>query len=236
MAMVDEGIWRHYKGNLYRVICTARHTESEEALVIYIDVTDEEKVWARPASMWHETVVYQNESQPRFRYLARDMDELDTKPLFTLIEDITEHMQLGSFGEDKYDAYYERATGEIISVLNSIMGAYEDGDVMSEFDPEDADNAMRISENPDDFIRLPDGDDLDEYELMEEFADNAQINARYDLQHAVKGKGAFRRFKDTAERFVLLDDWHSFNDAAYRKEAREWCDDNGIIWSVKMIK
>jgi hypothetical protein len=76
MEMVDEGIWRHYKGNLYRVICTARHTESDEALVVYRDVTDEDKVWARPASMWHETVIYQNVSQPRFRYLARDMDEV----------------------------------------------------------------------------------------------------------------------------------------------------------------
>lgn len=64
------GTYRHYKGNLYKVLYLATHTETEEKLVVYQDLKDESKVWARPVSMWNETVKTENGEVLRFESLS----------------------------------------------------------------------------------------------------------------------------------------------------------------------
>ena len=44
--MLKKGIYRHYKGNLYRLVCIARHSETLEDMVVYQDVNAPEKIWA----------------------------------------------------------------------------------------------------------------------------------------------------------------------------------------------
>lgn len=73
--MLKEGIYRHFKGNLYRLICIARHTETMEEMAVYQDVLHPEKCWARPACMWEETVEVDGTTVPRFQYIAADMNE-----------------------------------------------------------------------------------------------------------------------------------------------------------------
>ncbi len=51
--IIRRGQYRHYKGGLCDVICTATHTETMEEMVVY---KHKENVWARPASMWNEIV------------------------------------------------------------------------------------------------------------------------------------------------------------------------------------
>ncbi len=63
------GIYRHYKGNIYEVLTVARHSETLEEMVIYRSVTDG-KCWARPLSMWNETVKTETGTVPRFAYLS----------------------------------------------------------------------------------------------------------------------------------------------------------------------
>ncbi|BBI59517.1 hypothetical protein HSBAA_08230 [Vreelandella sulfidaeris] len=50
------GIYRHYKGNLYEVLGTAQHSESEEHLVVYRALYGEYGLWVRPLAMFTETV------------------------------------------------------------------------------------------------------------------------------------------------------------------------------------
>ena len=68
--MMKQGLYRHYKGNLYRLLYIARHSETLEEMVIYQDVNCPEKIWARPASMWEETVEAGGERVFRFQYLG----------------------------------------------------------------------------------------------------------------------------------------------------------------------
>lgn len=68
--MMKQGLYRHYKGNLYRLLYIARHSETLEKMVIYQDVNNPEKIWARPASMWEETVEVGGERVSRFQYLG----------------------------------------------------------------------------------------------------------------------------------------------------------------------
>lgn len=48
--------YRHYKGNLYKIIAFGKHSETLEDMIIYQAVRDG-KVWVRPAKMWNEVVV-----------------------------------------------------------------------------------------------------------------------------------------------------------------------------------
>ena len=56
METIKPGIYRHFKGNLYEVIGTARHSETEEEMVVYRALYGEHGLWVRPAAMWNETV------------------------------------------------------------------------------------------------------------------------------------------------------------------------------------
>lgn len=49
-------IYRHFKGNRYLVLCIAMHTETLEDMVIYQDVSDESKIYARPLEMFQSKV------------------------------------------------------------------------------------------------------------------------------------------------------------------------------------
>ncbi|MES2006512.1 MAG: DUF1653 domain-containing protein [Patescibacteria group bacterium] len=60
------GKYRHYKGNEYQIIAFAKHSETEEPLVIYQDLSDNEKIWARPRAMFEEEVEVEGKKMLRF--------------------------------------------------------------------------------------------------------------------------------------------------------------------------
>jgi hypothetical protein len=65
------GLYRHYKGNDYRVIGLARHSETLEPLVVYQALYGERGLWVRPAAMFIEPVPQPDGSRPaRFTYLG----------------------------------------------------------------------------------------------------------------------------------------------------------------------
>ena len=64
------GVYRHYKGRDYRLITLARHSETEEQMVVYQALYGERGIWVRPASMWNETVLVDGREIPRFRYIG----------------------------------------------------------------------------------------------------------------------------------------------------------------------
>ena len=63
---VQPGRYRHYKGNYYEVIGTARHSETEEAMVVYRPLYGEGGLWVRPEAMFLETVTIDGIEVPRF--------------------------------------------------------------------------------------------------------------------------------------------------------------------------
>jgi len=66
---VCQGIYRHYKGNLYQVLHTAQHSETVEALVVYRCLYGEYSVWVRPLAMFTETVEVDGKEIPRFELI-----------------------------------------------------------------------------------------------------------------------------------------------------------------------
>ncbi|WP_081136653.1 DUF1653 domain-containing protein [Halomonas sp. BC2] len=66
MTTPTPGIYRHYKGNLYEVMGTAQHSESEEPLVVYRALYGDYGLWVRPLAMFMESVTKEGNTQPRF--------------------------------------------------------------------------------------------------------------------------------------------------------------------------
>ncbi len=64
--MITSGTYRHYKGNLYEVIDVARHTETEEQLVVYPALYGARGLWVRPLTMFTEAVEVDGVRHPRF--------------------------------------------------------------------------------------------------------------------------------------------------------------------------
>ncbi len=67
--MLRLGIYRHYKGSLYRVVAVARHTETKQPLAIYHGLDGEHRTWARPLDMFQSKVVIKDEPMDRFTLL-----------------------------------------------------------------------------------------------------------------------------------------------------------------------
>ena len=60
------GRYRHFKGNEYEVIGIARHSETEEPMVVYRALYGDGGLWIRPASMWNETITRDGITYKRF--------------------------------------------------------------------------------------------------------------------------------------------------------------------------
>lgn len=67
--IVINGIYRHYKGNLYKVLGFAKHSETEEDLVVYMALYGDYCVWVRPIHMWNEIVEKDGKKYKRFELI-----------------------------------------------------------------------------------------------------------------------------------------------------------------------
>lgn len=70
MPQLKPGKYRHYKGHFYQVFHTARHSETEEEVVVYRCLYGDYSWWVRPLEMFLETVEIDGETIPRFDYVG----------------------------------------------------------------------------------------------------------------------------------------------------------------------
>ncbi len=68
--MLPIGIYRHYKGNHYKVLFVATHSETEEPLVVYQALYGEQGHWVRPLEMFTQTVIVDGQETPRFALVS----------------------------------------------------------------------------------------------------------------------------------------------------------------------
>lgn len=71
MSEVKLGIYSHYKGNTYKVLYIAKHSETLEDMVIYQDVNESDKIWARPISMWNDDIKIDGKTVKRFELMEK---------------------------------------------------------------------------------------------------------------------------------------------------------------------
>lgn len=64
------GRYRHYKGNEYRVLGIAKHSETLQPLVVYQQLYGDGSWWVRPREMFLESVLVDGQPQPRFAFVS----------------------------------------------------------------------------------------------------------------------------------------------------------------------
>ncbi|MBP9772142.1 MAG: DUF1653 domain-containing protein [Candidatus Pacebacteria bacterium] len=69
------GFYKHYKGNFYKVLGVAKHSETLEDLVVYEALYDNElsKLWVRPLAMFLEEVAVDGKMVKRFEYVEESL-------------------------------------------------------------------------------------------------------------------------------------------------------------------
>jgi len=129
-------------------------------------------------------------------------------------------------------SYLNLKSGEIILIADEEIRAVENGDDISEqaeWYKEALAAAKEFLQNQDQYLELPTKYELNEYRIMENFVDLIPIEEqREEMLNLIRGKGAFSRFKQGIERFLLKEKWYQYRDLEIRKFAEQWCQDNNI--------
>ena len=68
--MVKPGLYKHFKGNTYRVLYTAKNSETLEGMVVYQAQYGNNEIWVRPESMWDEEITRDGKTCKRFTYIG----------------------------------------------------------------------------------------------------------------------------------------------------------------------
>jgi hypothetical protein len=129
-------------------------------------------------------------------------------------------------------SYLNLKTGEVTLIADDeIRAAERDDDIseQAEWYKEAIARAKELLENRDQYIELPTKYDLNEYRIIENFVYSIPSEEqKEEMLNLIRGKGAFSRFKQGIERFLLKEKWYKYRDSEIRKFAEEWCQENNI--------
>lgn len=67
--MNKKGLYKHFKGKTYRVLCFAKDSETLENVVVYQNNTDESDIWVRPQKMFFSKVTVDGNEVDRFQFI-----------------------------------------------------------------------------------------------------------------------------------------------------------------------
>lgn len=146
------------------------------------------------------------------------------------LSDVIEQMELTT---DEATAYINRKTGELITITNEEVALTEDPEEAAEAPQWQKDLLPKAREvlASEDYIPLPSKFEVHEWSIMERFAQSRTDAAVSDeLDAALHGRGAFRRFKDAVHRLRIADEWYRFRDAALEEIAIEFLEAHGIAY------
>ncbi|KQU19447.1 hypothetical protein ASG65_23910 [Bacillus sp. Leaf13] len=145
------------------------------------------------------------------------------------LKDIIEEMEIQF---DDSQSFLNIKTGEIFFVTSNDLRAAEDDEPFNHLPDWQQENlriANDVVENFENYIELPTKYDVNEYEMMEDFCLTvSDLRKQNSLLLEIKGKGAFRKFKDKIIDFEIEDQWYSYRDERFKQIAKKWCQDNNV--------
>ena len=159
----------------------------------------------------------------------------DMKPVS--LQSVVNEMDVPS---DEMTAYINNKTGELFTVGEEETRIIETGNEDNEFIPQWQKEILpKVREvlESDDFVALPDKFEINEYSIMERFCLSLPDEAlQNELLHAIRGSGAFRRFKDAIYRKEIQDDWYCFRNEALKRIAADFLESEGIPWLDDVVR
>jgi hypothetical protein len=133
---------------------------------------------------------------------------------------------------DEVFQYLNRETGEVVGVTSEELEAAEKEEMegypaWQQANIELAQQIINDSEGK--FVELPSRYEINEYEIMESFCYGVRDRRiSEELAYTIKGRGAFRRFKDRVHQYGLAEEWYKYRDEAFREIAKAWCERHQI--------
>ena len=126
--------------------------------------------------------------------------------------------------DDNYTYFLDLETGESVFLADELVTGLDNEGLEDE-----------IEENLERYLRLPTKFEIHEYHIMEEFIWTLKVDSADKLEHAIQGRGAFRRFKDMVDRMGISQQWYDFQAEYYRKLAIEWCQEHGLEYIEESV-
>ncbi|PTL37612.1 UPF0158 family protein [Alkalicoccus saliphilus] len=137
------------------------------------------------------------------------------------LQDIIEEM---SFQFDEWCSFLHLDTGEVIGMHEDLLMQAEENGPESEDGEEDLTTAWDIFINTEKYAALPDRFEINEYSMMEDFCLLQEGENKEKLLYAIRGGGAFRRFKDLVLALGIEQEWYDYRDSRYRQVAIRFCE------------
>ncbi len=153
------------------------------------------------------------------------------KKIVVSLADIVEGME---FQLEDASSFINLINGEVLTIENDEMQAAEDNEPIDSFpdwQQEFIKAAKEIISN-DEYISLPTNEEIKEYVMVKDFCFQIPDKRIKGIMiNAIKGRGAFRRFKEYIYRFNIEMDWFSFRHEQLFDVAKEWCTKHGLNFS-----
>jgi len=148
---------------------------------------------------------------------------------------LSELIEALEFDFEEIRTFVDLENGCVVMVQRSVLSDVEEGDevVLSDvpdWQKDEVEIARAIvADAGKRFVAPPDKYDFHEYRQMERFIGTVRNSGAADqLSQAIRGKGAFRYFKDTADRLGLLNQWFQYRNDAMKDFVVEWAADNNV--------
>jgi hypothetical protein len=138
------------------------------------------------------------------------------------------------FQMDETFQYLNRETGKIELITSEELEAAETGEMddYPAWQHANIELAKQImSDTEGKFVELPSKFEINEYEIMESFCYSLRDRKiSNELAYAIKGSGAFRRFKDRIYEYGIEQQWYQYRDEALGEIAKDWCSRYEIVY------
>jgi len=122
-----------------------------------------------------------------------------------------------------FTSFWDTKTGKTVYLAEPLM---------TEMTEADEALASEIENTPERFLRFPTKYEIHQYRIMEDFIDQLSPGkAQEELAYAIRGKGAFRRFKQSVRFHGLEQRWYDYLAKAYRELAIRWCVEEGLEYT-----
>ena len=122
-----------------------------------------------------------------------------------------------------------------VNLMDVIDTINEDETYFYSIQDEEIVYVLEDDEDDEFFIPLPTKEEVNDYQNMVNFTETIEDDKKRDwFENAIRGKGAFRRFRATLERFGMETAWYDFLEASHRELAIEWCEQHGIVYDTSV--
>ena len=123
----------------------------------------------------------------------------------------------------------------LADVIDAIDTINEDETYFYSIQDEEIVYVLEDDEDDEFFIPLPTKEEVNDYQNMVNFTESIEDDKKCDwFENAIHGKGAFRRFRATLERFGMETEWYDYLEACHRELAIEWCEQHGIVYDTSV--